>query len=115
MTESCKTLKVTQIGGFAGDVTLPPLVDLDRDALDANGRHVLDEACRQLSAAADRAGAAPDVGADLASYVIEMSSEEGAAPRRFALPGPSASDMSAADADISRIIAPLVTLSEAKN
>ena len=110
MTDPCKMLKVTQVGGFAGNLALPPLVDLDRDRLDADGRRRLDEACRQLAAAA--AGAGGEIGADIASYVIEMSLGEGSAPHRFALPMTDGAKPAPDQSDVATIIAPLIGLAQ---
>lgn len=93
MNQDCETLKVTQVGGFAGNGPLPPLINLKRSDLDEAGRKALDEACHKLAGAAATAGEAPAIGADLAGYRIEMGG------RQFTLPPP---------ADVPGILAPLL-------
>jgi hypothetical protein len=94
MTEGCSRLTVTQVGGFAGNIALPPLVD----------------ACRQLSAAAQFTAAEPMIGADLAGYRVEMVGA-GDETRSFSLPGSGATTNLTGQTDVPQLLAPLLALS----
>lgn len=74
MADRCGRLRIVQSGGFAGPVTL---VEVDRASLDPSGAQALDEACRTLAAFASSPAAAPELGADLPSYRIEMEAADG--------------------------------------
>jgi len=110
MTEGCSRLTVTQVGGFAGNIALPPLVDLDRARLDEAGRAAMDDACRQLSAAAQLTAAEPMIGADLAGYRVEMVGA-GDETRSFSLPGSGATTNLTGQTDVPQLLAPLLALS----
>jgi hypothetical protein len=110
MTEGCSRLTVTQVGGFAGNIALPPLVDLDRARLDEAGRAAMDDACRQLSAAAQFTAAEPMIGADLAGYRVEMVGA-GDETRSFSLPGSGATTNLTGQTDVPQLLAPLLALS----
>lgn len=110
MTEGCSRLTVTQVGGFAGNIALPPLVDLDRARLDEAGRAAMDDACRQLSAAAQFTAAEPMIGADLAGYRVEIVGA-GDETRSFSLPGSGSTTNLTGQTDVPQLLAPLLALS----
>lgn len=110
MAEGCSRLTVTQIGGFAGNVALPPLIDLDRNTLDAAGRAAMDDVCRQLAAAAQSDVVPTAIGADLGGYRVEIGGTGGAA-KSFSLPGPEATSGLSGQVDVPQLLAPLLPLS----
>ncbi|MDO6416105.1 hypothetical protein Q4F19_17095 [Sphingomonas sp. BIUV-7] len=110
MTEGCSRLKVMQVGGYAGTVAMPPLIDLDRTHLDAAGRAAMDDACRRLTAAAQTKAAAPVIGADLAGFRVEIVGAGGAI-QSFSLPGPEATSGLTGQTDVPLLLAPLLALS----
>lgn len=85
MSSEYSKLKVTQVGGFAGSIALPPLVELDRAALGAESKETFDAACRHFAAAASAPAGATPLGADLPGYRVELKDEAGHT-RSFLLP-----------------------------
>lgn len=90
MPGQCTRVRITEVGGFAGNVPRPPRVDIARGGLDETQSRSMDEACRQLFALAgpDPAAApAPpaQVGADLHGYSVEIETENGET-RTFKVP-----------------------------
>lgn len=112
---------MTQVGGFAGNVPMPPLIDLDRSLLDEAGAALMDAAGAQLDAARQAGatagiGGAAQIGADLSGYRIEIEDDSN---RRdaFSLPGPGGGPAAGsgveAAADVPQVLAPLVSLPQA--
>lgn len=110
MTEGCSRLKVTQVGGYAGNVAMPPLIDLDRARLDEAGRAAMDDACRQLAAAAQFNATEPVIGADLAGFRVEIVGA-GDGTQSFSLPSPEAASGLTGQIDVPQLLAPLLALS----
>ena len=87
MPGQCTRVRITEVGGFAGNVPRPPRVDIARGGLDETQSRSMDEACRQLFALAgpDPAAAPAQVGADLHGYSVEIETENGET-RTFKVP-----------------------------
>ena len=90
MSDQCARVRITETGGFAGNVPRPPRVDLTRGSLDEAQSQSMDEACRQLLAlaGADRAAAPASSthrGADLPGFRVEIEVENGET-RTFEIP-----------------------------
>lgn len=109
--DACSRLKVTQVGGIAGNLAMPPLIDLDREQLDQAGQDAMDRACRELIDAAAGSKAAPAIGADIGGYRVEITG--GGQDRSFALPGPEATTGLNGQVDVPQVLAPLLSLSGA--
>lgn len=84
MSGECAKLRITEVGGLAGNVPRPPRVDLTRSGLDEARSRSMDEACRRLLALA-RAAPSPQVGADIHGYHVEIEAEDGGT-QSFAVP-----------------------------
>lgn len=113
VTGKCTKLRVTQIGGIAGNVAMPPLIDLDRRILDAQGSALMDAACSQLIAAQPAGtGTGAPLGADLPGYLIETQDEQDR-PHAFSLAGSQTQLGADAVADVPQLLAPLLGLPQA--
>ncbi|MES2420985.1 MAG: hypothetical protein V4595_06745 [Pseudomonadota bacterium] len=108
----CTKLRVTQVGGIAGNVAMPPLIDLDRRMLDEHGGALMDAACDQLIAAYHGVEGSEHLGADLPGYRVETEDEQNR-PYTFSLGGPETHTGLDADADVPLVLAPLLALPQA--
>jgi hypothetical protein len=112
MSDQCTKVRITQTGGFAGNVAL---VDLARSRLDEVQSQSMDEACQQLltfAGAHDTAvpNAATKVGADIPSYRVEIEAKNGET-RTFKIPYRAPQNSALGSVDINAIIKQLESLS----
>ncbi|PSJ40457.1 protealysin inhibitor emfourin [Allosphingosinicella deserti] len=80
MAETGFRIRIVQQGGFAGTI---PLIDVDGHDLPASDADAIANAAGELTRLAAAASPPPSVGADLASYAIEV--ERNGGTERFVL------------------------------